>query len=272
MNRYFQKLGQTILLAMAVCWTPTIAGAQAVAEKTGQDQEVTVAQVVDRYYQAMGGKEKLAAVKTITTSGKVRIPEAGIEGTMEMIQQAPNVMKMKLSIPQIGDQQSGFDGKNAWEISDMMGARLMEGTELEQTKIQATIWTLWDHEKSFDSVEVTGRKKFADQDCHELTAKKEGLNPIMFYFSVDTGLHAGMRGTFETQMGDMEIEAHVMDYREVEGLKISHKGLVKLPNGISQVMEAVEIKINPELAADALAPPKEIKELIDAKDKDAKDK
>lgn len=265
------KFGPATILALMFCMAPVIASAQAVAEKTAQDK-MTVAQVVDRYYTAMGGKDKLAEVKTIVTKGKMLVPEAGIEGTMEMIQMAPNRMMTKASIPQVMEQQSGFDGEFAWDSSDMMGDRIMDEKETEQVKLQGSMWTLWDYEKNFDSVEVSGPEDFADESCYKITATKEGTNPVEFYFSVKTGLHTGMRGKFETQMGEMEIEAFVTDYREVDGLTLSHKGTVKLPNGMSQVMQAEEITINPDLAEDALAPPKAIQNLIAEKKKKEADK
>ncbi len=242
------------LVALTVWLAPCLVQAAPV-------QDITAADVIERYYTALGGKEKLTAIKTMVTKGKMSIPEAGIEGTFVMTQKAPNLTHMHLEMDGVGEQAAGFNGETGWEMSSMTGDRIMKGRELEQAKLQGEMFPLWNYPEGYESVEVTGKSEFNGTECHELTVQKAELAPIKYYFAADSGLMMGMIGVFETQMGELEIESVVEDYREVDGIKVAFKGTTKLPNGISQVMDNEAVTINPELAEDTFALPKEIVEL-----------
>lgn len=246
------------------------ADAAPAAQEPAAGVSAEVQAVLDRYFAALGGREKLAAVKSIQSKGKIEIPEAGIEGEFSTTRKAPNLMKMEFELPQVGQQKSGFDGETVWEVSEMMGPSIKEGAEADQMKASAELFTLFDWKQSFDKVEHSGREEFNGEECDVLVATKEGLEPFRFFFSVKSGLQTGMKATMETQVGKLEIVSTVEDYREVDGIQFAFKSTSKLPNGISQVMTFEEHKVDGELPGGAFDLPKEIAELKDKKKGDDK--
>ncbi len=59
----------------------------------------TVNQILENYVKAVGGKEKLTAVKTISSRGTLSIPAAGVKGNVVMQQSASGKFLMNVDIP-----------------------------------------------------------------------------------------------------------------------------------------------------------------------------
>lgn len=249
-----QMIIRTGLLLAALCFLPAIAQAAPV-------QEVTAASVIERFHQALGGKEKLAEVKTMVTKGKFSIPEAGAEGTFTSTQKAPNSSLTEIEVPGAGEFKSVFDGETAWETGTN-GDRIKTDREFEESKLQSAMFPFWDFPAGYESVEVTGKSEFAGAACHELTVRlKTDVPPITCYFSEESGLLVGMKGEFESQMGFINAVTTIEDYRDVDGIKVAFKGTTRINEQFSQVLESESVVINPELADDTFAMPESIAKL-----------
>lgn len=226
-----------------------------------EDQLPEGKQVIANYLEAIGGKEKLAKVKTIVSKGTVNIPQAGMGGTVDMTVTAEGKAKMVLELEGFGKMESGCDGETVWEMSAMTGAEVLEGERADQTRMQLSVAPFLNYEKLFDTIKCTGIEKFDGVDCYVVESKKDDAKPIIDYFEKANGLHRGSRIQAITGMGQLEIVTKYSDYREIDGLKFSFKGKSELPNNMVQEMEFSSIKLNSEVSPDAFKLPEEVKGL-----------
>ncbi len=238
--------------------------AQATATKpaTKASQELPKAEALfDKYAEAVGGREAYSKIKSVTAKGTISIPQAGIEGNLEM-HQADGKMLMVIEMAGVGKQTVGFDGKVGWQDADLTGPKLMEGAMLEDIKFQAQIDGYQNAAKYFDSVETIKEAKFEGQAAYEVVAKKKDMPDRSIFFAKDSGLIIGTQGDSETDFGTMNMISITSDYKEVGGVKMSHAGEQKMPNGIAVKMTMTEIKLNADIPADKFELPESIKKLI----------
>src|SRR5437879_3173720 len=79
----------------------------------------TVEQVLDKYVQAMGGKDALDKVTTRVMKGSIELPATGdagsiVPGTIEIYMKAPNKRMLIVNIPGNGTDRRGYNGKDGW--------------------------------------------------------------------------------------------------------------------------------------------------------------
>ena len=198
---------------------------------------VTATSVVDKYFDAIGGKDKVAAVKSviIVSTGKVQ----GIDLTMTQKHAAPN--KKAVVMTGMGQTLSKqvFDGTAGY--AEQQGQRRdLAGEDLEAAK--------------------TAKSPFADEAYK--TGKLERIEPIdgenfyvikynkmEIFYNVKTGLKAKEVRTVKGPQGEMKLPTTFSDYKEVNGIKFPHKMGQKMgPMDLS--FETKEVKIN-ESVSDA---------------------
>lgn len=221
-------------------------------------------EVIDRHLKEIGGVEKLNSVTSIVATGAVSIPQAGINGKVELYQAVKgktNKAAMTVDLPGVGKQSSGMDGDLVWEKSEITGPELLTGDRAAQAKLQMTMMPLMHYSDFFDSIEISGTEEFNGQPCYVLKASKGKAKPVITYFSTKTGLEVGGRMHAATPVGEIELVTTIGDYKDVEGVKIPHLVTIKLPNGMTQEIKFDSYKLNSGIADDLLAVPADVAKL-----------
>lgn len=221
----------------------------------------SVDQVLNNYFDAVGGKKAYVETKSIVVEGELSIPEQGISGEFTVTQKAPNKILMDMKIEGIGGQRQGYDGETAWQVSDMTGAEIFEGEQAAQFTMQADIAPFHDMKKKYDSLKVTAKEEFDDKKCYVVTGKSEGMSPVHFYFDIESGLQVGMKMTQVSAMGEMEVVSKIGDYRDTGGVKMSYETTAELPIGMSFVTKIKSAKRNGKVDDSKFELPEEIKEI-----------
>lgn len=218
-------------------------------------------QLLEKYIEAIGGKEALSKIKSLKATGSINIPQAGITGDMEMMQ-ADGKMLMVMEMPGVGKQTVGFNGEVAWQDSDLTGPQLMEGAMVEDLKFQAKIDGYSDAAAYFDSMETVGQESFAGEDAYKVVAKKKGSPDKTMFFSKKSGLIIGSEGEQDSGFGVMKITTITSGYKKVGDLLMSHTVEQKLPNGMAVEITMSQIELNPDVPASKFELPESIKKLI----------
>ncbi len=91
----------------------------------------------------------------------------------------------------------------------------------------------------FDSIETIGKSNWENVPCYEVECRKGEKLEMYCYFSVDTGLEMGRTAEGPTPNGPQEVQIAFEDYREVEGIKIPYKRIIRMPD--RQEMEVFSI-------------------------------
>ncbi len=198
---------------------------------------VTVEQVLNKYIEAIGGKENILKVKDKTT--KMSGAMQGMNITMTQSQKAPNRFYQLVDFG-VGRQTTVFDGEKG--KSSAMGQELnMTPDQIEQMKF-GTLYSMLEYAKNNIKTELTGMETVNNKDAYRVTFTYPSGKKATNYYDVNSGLivRTIAEGAGATQTIDFD------DYRDVQGIKYAFKMSVGTPNGtIDLITSSVEVNTNP---------------------------
>ena len=204
-----------LVMVAALVAAPHSASAQ---EKAQAEAEA----ILKRAVEAVGGEEVIKKHRSTLSKGKFVIATQGLEGSLEIRAAAPNRFLLLIELPGVGKIENGFDGKTGWAADPINGPRLIQGKELDELKTQSDydsdLFKLGDYKE----IKNLGVVDFEGEKCHKLEmTRKENDKTETRFFSVDSGLPAGVITKSETPMGELDITVVTGDYKEFDGHKIA---------------------------------------------------
>lgn len=217
--------------------------------------------VIDRYVQAIGGRDAVMRHSSIRYVGSFEMPAAGMKGNLTVVQAAPNRMAMTVDLPGMGQMVSGYDGTVGWSINPMQGPRVLEGKELEQLREDAGPAAMLrspDRIRSAETVELT---TMGGQACYKVKITYNSGRESFDCYSSETGLLVGMTQTQESPMGSVQVTTLFDDWKEFGGLKTATK-LRQQMLGQEQVLTIDRLEFDRPEDAKAVEMPEQIKPLV----------
>ena len=202
---------------------------------------ITVESVIEKYINALGGKENMEKIKdrVITMKGNVQ----GMDITVTLSQKIPNKFLMDLDVGGgMMKQKVVFDGEKG-KTSGMGQEEMMEGDDLEEMKIQATMFEVLYYEKYGIKTELKGIETIGGKDAYKVAITYPSGKQGTDYFDVNTGLKIRELKTQQSQQGTVTQTVDFDDYREVEGVKTAYK-LTQSFGPQSVPLEVVSIQVN----------------------------
>ena len=193
---------------------------------------MTSANVVDKYFAAIGGKDKAKAVKTVTI-----VSNATIQGTplaMTVKAAAPNKTSQSIAVMGNVMQKSVFDGAKGY--SEARGQKTtMTPEQIEKAKNSNAI---------FSDLKYTSGKLVRVEPIEGKNAIVLKYNDTEVYYDITSGLKVKEVKTVKTPDGkEIKVPSLFSNYKEVNGIKFPHSiGLKSGPMNLNFVVK--EIKIN----------------------------
>ena len=167
------------------------------------DASVSVASVMDKYITAIGGKEALAKINSLTTNASATVQGMALE--LKEIKAKGGKVNQSLSMMGQTIQKMVFDGKDG--RMEAQGQKMpIPAQKKEELLKSSEIFPELTLAKAAD-VKLGGIEKFNNEDCYAI---KEGGS--VSYYSVKTGLKTGETGDGAT--------TNFSDYKEVSGVKL----------------------------------------------------
>lgn len=214
------SLIRTLVLAGA-------AGALAAAPARAQDLP-PASEIVAAYTNAIGGTEAIARAQHRHVSAQMAMPAAGVTMTMETWHSRPNKMLMVMSIPNMGEMKSGFDGQVAWSVSPMEGPKVLEGAELQQALRGADFDSNLRFEHLYPTMETVERREVAGRPCYRVRLVAENGDESFACFDVESKLMLSMEARTESQMGTIETTTEFQEYRDFGGIKLPARSVMSM--------------------------------------------
>jgi hypothetical protein len=215
--------------------------------------------VLDRYVEATGGKAAYDKVKSMSMTGTFEVPAQGIKGKMQRFS-AGNDLYVGIDIPGAGKIETGVSNGVAWETNPFTGPRIKEGEEAEDAIREAMLDSAVQWRKLYPKVENAGIEKVNGEDAYKIVATPDKGKPETTYYSKATGLALKTKKVATTQMGDIEVESSVSDYKEFGGIKVPTK-VQQSAAGQEFTVTIEDVAVNPEIPASRFALPADIKAL-----------
>src|SRR5436190_1397693 len=215
----------------------------------------TVDQVFDKYIQALGGAQRVAALTSYSAKGTyIGFETEQTVVPMEIYAKAPSSRAMIVHMA-VGDNARVFDGRNAWIAASDKPLPLYSptGGNFEGAKLDGILMFPAQLKGAFANwrVSATG---IDDKLVRVLQGTNPRQPPVNFYFDGTTGLLVRVLRYVDTAVGRVPFQIDYSNYKDVAGVKIPHKWVLTWTNGQS-TSELTEVQANPTIPASRFTRP-----------------
>ncbi len=203
------------------------------------EEGVTVENVINKYIDAIGGREKLSSIKDklMEFKGTVR----GMDMKITIAQKAPNKLFQEVDFS-VGKQTTIFDGEKG-QVQGMGQIKDLAGDQLTELKYQAMLNPLLNYAENNIQVELNGIETIDGKDAYRVIVTLPTGKKSTYYFDKETGLETKQINNVTTPQGSFTQTVDLSDYRDVDGIQFPFK-LVQTMGPQSVSLEATSIKIN----------------------------
>ena len=212
------------------------------------DRRFTADQIFDKYVQALGGAQRLAALTSYSARGTLSgFNTSGNEAPIEIVAKAPN-QRVETIRTLEGTNVKTYDGRTSWAAEDWRPLPLMPltGGNLEGARVDALTSFPATIKQGFSRWQV-GSSTIDDRPVQILQGANAGENPVNFYFD-QSGLLVRVMRWNKTLVGTVPTQTDYSDYRDVAGVKMPFKIVVTWTNGQNTILLTA---VQPNIAIDA---------------------
>jgi hypothetical protein len=243
------RLLPAVAISVLAAGLPFGAGAQAPAPAAPSPAASQAAvppadEILARYREAIGGEAAIRKHTARSVKGTFEIPAQGIKGDLALFAAAPNLIRVIVTLPGLGELQRGYDGTLGWSIDPAIGPRLLEGRELDEFRHSADFYDELHEKEKFKSITVVGRTTFEGQDVYELKLVRDSGFEYTEFFSVDSGLMVGGKLNASSQMGQMPMTSVITEYKPFGGMLLPTVTRQRMM-GLEQVMTVSSVSFDP---------------------------
>lgn len=204
------------------------------------DASVTVASVVDKYINAIGGKANLAKITSYTTNASMSMQGQNIDFKIVKAQGG----KELTTVTAMGQvvQKQVFDGKTGYSMQ--MGQRVdITPEEIAEKQKNPELFEELGFAKSAD-YKLGGIEKIGGEDSYAIKG-----GDTTYYYSVATGLKTGETKKVKAKGQEMTIPTTFSNYKDVNGVKMPYTISVS-QMGMDMTMTVKSYEINKATDAD----------------------
>lgn len=199
--------------------------------------------ILDRYINAIGGKEAQEKLKSRTITGRVEMLGGDSWGELESYAKAPNKSLTVMNVQPMGQVKHGYDGCTLWNVGDSIGSQTLTGASLADFSTDADFYREIKLHELYSGIRVLGTVKHKNREFYLVEGYPRVGGAETMYFEIQSGLLTGRDLTQQTLRGPIRVEMRYSDWREVDGVKLPFKITQSMPN-LKFVFTVTEIKHN----------------------------
>lgn len=212
-----------------------------------QTRSQTVDEIIDNHVKAMGGMDKLLALKSVKFTGK--FSGGGFEVPVTLVLKRKDKMRMDITF-QGNSQVQAYDGTTAWQINPWTGKKDPEKMPKEaekQMRLQSDIeGRLVNYKDKGCKVELMGKEDMEGSEVYKL--KMTDSDGDVTYYFLDTQSYLILKETSKTKVKEKEINSETIygNYQQVEGITFPMAlefREVGSQEGQKGIMEKVELNV-----------------------------
>ncbi len=246
-------------------------------QNSQQDVEQTPEQLLERAFQAIGGRKKLSNINSFQLHGVMRLPNEQPVVEIELATRQGGMVLGIMTYIGIGQSRFGSDGTTAWEQT--LGAKGetswgLISDEILSQKVQQMNWLEWFTmlPLQLNNMEVVGSEEFDSEPCWKIIINSDtGVDQTIF-FSKQTFRPRGRRTIEQTSAKAVTVDVFFRDWERIGELLLFHTIVYKNQDNIV-TMKLDNITLN-KAKLDLFALPEQVIQLRDKQvksDEDASD-
>lgn len=233
-------------------------------------QAQTVDEIIDKYFESIGGEDKLNALEGMKMTAKVN--QGGIEIPLQIIQLKDGRQMTVINFQGKELKQGVYDGQTLWSHNFMtMKAEKSDAENTENFKLNANDFpdAFMNYKDKGYTAELMGTESIDGAETYKVKLIKEPVTidgvkkeDVAFYF-FDTENYVPIAVQSEVMFGPqkgMTQEITMSDYQEVDGLYFPFAMTQGLKDGQSAPITFETIELNPTVEEGAFSFPVEMAE------------
>ncbi len=204
-------------------------------------------QILDRYIQAAGGADKLAALTSYTARGTYQGFDTDmIPVPVDLYAKAPSLRSLVVHTA-YGDSSTNFDGRDGWYAGNERALKVLQlpaGPDLDSLKLDADLsfparirQALTDVHGGFPPATID------DRDVYTVEGMTASRTRVKLFFDQQSGLLVRNVRFIPTPVGTVPIQVDYGDYRDIAGVMLPYQWTMTWTNGRS-VAKFTEIQTN----------------------------
>ncbi len=217
---------------------------------TASLQAETLDDVLAKHWQALGGKDKIAAVQSARMTVKQVFGPQEVPAVI--LWQRPDKVRMEFTMQGMTGIQA-YDGTTAWMVMPFLGKNdpeEMTGDDLKDIIQQADLveGPLFNWKEKGHTLEFLGEDTIEGTPAWKLKLTLKNGDESTIWFDKDAYLMIKSEGKRKRGEQEIEIESSFGDYKEVDGLLFPFSIETKAkgqPQGAT--ITVVSIELNPKL-------------------------
>ena len=177
----------------------------------------TVDQILERYVQALGGRELFEKFTTRVSRGS-RIGADGVLVPEEVYQKAPNKLLVITRYPEVA-LSVRLNGQRAW-AGDKGKENEVTGEELVELTREGNFYKEISLKELYSSTNAAGKAAIAEKEAYVIEASSRSGNSERLYFDTQSGLLIRRYRESKTVLGPFPLQTDFEDYQGVDGVKL----------------------------------------------------
>jgi zinc protease len=225
-----------LIMAQLSCGRSTpVAGRPPASASPGQ--QAAVDQILQRYEDAIGGSDAIAAITSYKIKGTFDL--SGMKGKIEGWQKEPKKRLSVIEFPNLGTLKKGFDGETAW-VQTSAGTFTDENPqEIAEMERDAEVYSAAKIKSEFDSMKLEYKARLNGRDMNVIEGKPAKGPAEKLFFDAENGLLVRWdMARRHPKRGTVFVKAHLENYQQV--------GRVKVPFKIRFAFESFTFTVNLE--------------------------
>lgn len=205
----------------------------------------SVEDILQKLIQNQGGKKTLESIEDTTMSGTIELAQMGLSGAITVYKKEPNKRRVDVEVMGMLITQA-YDGSMAWWVNPQTGAtEEMPETDAAGMKRESMpSVSILDPKKYGLSYALKGKEQVEGKDHFVLEQTYPDGFKVTLYLDSETYLTTKTKGKPSSQMGEVEFEQFVSDYKKINGMMIPHS-ITTYQNGAEYMkITLTEVKFN----------------------------
>ena len=215
-------------------------------------------QILDKYLQALGGTQRVAAITSITGKGSYRAYDDFQLSPLDLYAKAPD-QRTTIQHSPYGDMTITYDGKNAWMAAprDIRPFPVVQysGGNLDGARVDAILEFPGRLKQALTNWRVGPESSVDDQDVQIVQATTPSGFLVKLYFDSKTGLLLRSVRYSDSPVGKVPVRVDYSDYRAVSGVKVPFKRVATWTDGRT-VFQLDSVQVNTAVDASRFVKPK----------------
>lgn len=206
---------------------------------------VSAKTVINKYIEAIGGKENLEKIEDMTMLASTSMNGMQIE--QKTYRKAPNKYAMTTSMNGNVMVEQTFNGEKGI-LKSFQGEQELTGQDLENLKVDATMNLELKYDELGVETTLESMEELDGKEVYKVKMVRPSGQVSYDYYDVESGLKLMTKQTLETPQGELTQKQIYTDYQEVDGVLFPFT--LKVSGVQNLELKVDSISINDDLADD----------------------